>query len=150
MLPRREMGTGALMADSNSPCGRRGCSRRLLQQTLAWMDIWLIGGNLRREQSSPGYLHLGQVLSNGLRQMPQTSSSFVMFQRQEATPFHFLIVTFMLSWFVFERGRECVGGGCLVCGCLAASQRAEKGKTRVGAAERRGGVGGGERQEIRA
>lgn len=48
-----------------------------------------------REQSSPGNLQVGQVPSNCTRQMPQTSSSG-MSQRQVATAFHSLMVTFML------------------------------------------------------
>lgn len=52
------------------------------------------GGNIRSGHSSPGNLHLEQVLSYGLRQIPQTSSSG-MSQRHAATAFHSLIVTFM-------------------------------------------------------
>ena len=48
----------------------------------------------RRAQSSPGYLHVGQVPSNCTRQIPQTSSSGL-FHRQVATAFHSLIVTFI-------------------------------------------------------
>ena len=52
------------------------------------------GGDVRREQSSPGYLQVGQVPSNWTRQMPHTSSSG-MSHRQAATAFHSLIRTFM-------------------------------------------------------
>ena len=48
----------------------------------------------RRVQSSPGYLHVGQVPSNWTRHIPQTSSSGIS-HRQEATAFHSLMVTFM-------------------------------------------------------
>jgi hypothetical protein len=51
--------------------------------------------NLRSGHSSPGNLHLEHVLSYGLRQMPQTSSSG-MSQRQAATAFHSRMVTFMV------------------------------------------------------
>lgn len=50
---------------------------------------------IRREQSSPGNLQVGQVPSNWTRQIPHTSSSG-MSQRQEATAFHSLMVTFIL------------------------------------------------------
>src|SRR5690242_1366455 len=50
--------------------------------------------HLRSGHSSPGNLHLEHVLSYGLRQIPQTSSSG-MSQRQAATAFHSLIVTFI-------------------------------------------------------
>ena len=54
----------------------------------------------RKLQSSPGYLHVGQVPSNWTRQMPHTSSSG-MSQRHEATAFHFLMVTFIFFiWWV--------------------------------------------------
>ena len=46
-------------------------------------------------QSSPGYLHVGQVPSNCTLQIPQTSSSG-MSHRQDATAFHSSMVTFML------------------------------------------------------
>lgn len=53
-------------------------------------------GFIRNEQSSPGYLQVGQVPSKATRQIPQTSSSGIS-QRHEATAFHSLIVTFMLG-----------------------------------------------------
>lgn len=52
------------------------------------------GGNLRSGHSSPGNLHLEQVLSYGFRQIPQTSSSGIS-QAQAATAFHSRIVTFI-------------------------------------------------------
>lgn len=51
---------------------------------------------IQREHSSPGNLQVGQVPSNWTRQMPQTSSSGIS-QRQDATAFHSLIVTFILE-----------------------------------------------------
>ncbi len=53
-------------------------------------------GTIRKEQSSPGYLHVGQVPSNCTRQIPQTSSSGIS-QRQVATACHSLIRTFIVS-----------------------------------------------------
>ncbi len=50
--------------------------------------------NSQRLHSSPGYLHVGQVLSNWFWQIPQTSSSGKS-QRQMATASHFLILTFI-------------------------------------------------------
>jgi hypothetical protein len=63
------------------------------------VNTWLIteGINIRRGHSSPGNLHFEQVLSYGFRQIPQTSSSG-MSQRQAATAFHSLIVTFILPY----------------------------------------------------
>lgn len=53
--------------------------------------------HLQRGQSSPGYLQVGHVPSKWTWQMPQTSSSG-MSQRQVATAFHFLILTFISVW----------------------------------------------------
>ncbi len=50
----------------------------------------------RSGQSSPGYLHVGQVPSNCTRQMPHTSSSG-MSHLHVATACHVLILTFMLQ-----------------------------------------------------
>lgn len=51
-------------------------------------------GFSHKVQSSPGYLHVGQVPSNWTRQIPHTSSSG-MSHRHDATAFHSLIVTFI-------------------------------------------------------
>lgn len=59
--------------------------------------------NSRSGHSSPGNLHLEQVLSYGFRQIPQTSSSG-MSQRQAATAFHSRIVTFMVLCCGLARG----------------------------------------------
>lgn len=53
--------------------------------------------HVRSGHSSPGNLHLEQVLSYGFRQIPQTSSSG-MSQRQAATAFHSRMVTFISSY----------------------------------------------------
>lgn len=53
-----------------------------------------------RGQSSPGSAHSGQVLSKDMRQMPQFSSFAI--QRQDATPVHDLIVTFILCTFAYH------------------------------------------------
>ncbi len=64
-----------------------------------WMMCRGLKVHLRRVQSSPGYLQVGQVPSNCTRQIPQTSSSG-MSHRHEATAFHSLIVTFIVErWF---------------------------------------------------
>ena len=59
-------------------------------------------GRVLRGHSSPGYLQVGHVPSNWTRQIPQTSSSGRS-QRQEATAFHSLMVTFMLTGEVFVK-----------------------------------------------
>lgn len=64
------------------------------------------GEGIHRVQSSPGYLHVGQVPSNCTLHIPQTSSSG-MSQRQEATAFHSSMVTFML---IYDRGVAVVRG----------------------------------------
>ena len=51
---------------------------------------------LRRVQSSPGYLQVGQVPSNWTRHIPQTSSSGIS-HRHDATAFHSLMVTFIMN-----------------------------------------------------
>lgn len=75
--------------------------------------------NIHSGQSSPGNLHLEQVLSYGLRQMPHTSSSG-MSHRQAATAFHSLMVTFMASQLSSSQAlltlrwrslSDCVGAG---------------------------------------
>lgn len=68
------------------------------------------GQHIHKVQSSPGYLQVGHVPSNCTRQIPHTSSSG-MSQRQEATAFHSLIVTFMVGgggglWVKGGGGRE--------------------------------------------
>lgn len=50
----------------------------------------------RKLQSSPGYLHVGQVPSKCTWQIPQTSSSGIS-HLHVATAFHFLIVTFIFE-----------------------------------------------------
>ena len=58
-----------------------------------------------KAQSSPGYLHVGQVPSNWTRQIPQTSSSG-MSHRHDATAFHSLIVTFIWVGEAFRRAEK--------------------------------------------
>ena len=54
-----------------------------------------MGDVLHKGHSSPGYLHLEQVLSYGFRQIPHMSSSGIS-QRHAATAFHDFIVTLMM------------------------------------------------------
>ena len=70
---------------------------RYYHAQLAVAHLSMKGGlqSIHRLQSSPGYLHVGQVPSKCTWQMPHTSSSG-MSQRQVATAFHFLIVTFIV------------------------------------------------------
>jgi hypothetical protein len=65
--------------------------------------------SLHSGHSSPGNLHLEQVLSYGFRQMPQTSSSGIS-HRQAATAFHSLIVTFIVRrrYRGLSLGRNCL------------------------------------------
>ena len=67
-------------------------------QELWWAEAtgFEVEGIVQSAQSSPGYLHVGQVPSNWTRQIPQTSSSG-MSHRQDATAFHSLIVTFIVG-----------------------------------------------------
>lgn len=53
--------------------------------------------DIRKLQSSPGYLHVGHVPSKATWQIPQTSSSG-MSHRQVATAFHLRILTFMSTF----------------------------------------------------
>lgn len=70
------------------------------------LDRWGFRAYIRSVQSSPGYLHVGHVASNCTRQIPHKSSSG-MSQRQDATAFHSLMVTFMFSC----DDEDCVEGG---------------------------------------
>ena len=101
-------------------------SKSLLSYHMEWVtafsDHWWISRHLschgttqgiidvHRVQSSPGYLHVGQVPSNWTRHIPQTSSSG-MSQRHEATAFHSWIVTFMVysTRQVAELEEACLG-----------------------------------------
>lgn len=74
-------------------------SGRIFQGLHFHISNWIIFGmwkavDIRKEQSSPGNLQVGHVPSNWTRQMPHTSSSGIS-QRQDATAFHSLIVTFI-------------------------------------------------------
>lgn len=81
------------------PCEKSGRISQLLVTMLvpaASRVEWYIKETIRKVQSSPGYLQVGQVKSNWTRQIPQTSSSG-MSQRHDATASHCLILTFIVK-----------------------------------------------------